>query len=172
MKIHAIVAAAIVATAAAAGPHTAALAQTQASGAERSAQLPTKRVLTLEAARRIVEAAKAEATRNGWPGVIAVADDGGWPILIERMDDAASLAGVEIAPGKARTAAMFRRPSAAYENAINGNRPAAITSGFLMMEGGLPIIVDGQVIGAIGVSADTKEHDTQIAQAGLAALRQ
>lgn len=156
---------------AAAVPFAGAMAQAQAPDAGQPVRLAQKPVLTLDAARRIVDAAKAEATKNGWPGVIAVADDAGLPILIERMDDAAVLAGVEIAPGKARTAALFRRPTAALENAINGNRPAAATAGFVMMEGGLPIVVDGQVVGAIGVSADTKEHDTQIAQAGLAALR-
>jgi glc operon protein GlcG len=136
-----------------------------------AAQLGQKKTLTLEAARKIVAAAEAEATRNNWPGVIAVVDDGGWPILIVRMDNAALVAGAELAPGKARTAALFRRPSQALEDAINNGRFAAVTArGFVEMKGALPIIVDGQVIGAIGVSADTPDHDVQIAQAGLAAL--
>jgi glc operon protein GlcG len=138
---------------------------------DAAAQLAEKKVLTLEAARKIVAAAEAEATRNKWPGVIAVVDDGGWPILIVRMDNAALLAGVELAPGKARTAALFRKPSQALEDAINNGRVAATTArGFVEMKGALPIVVDGQVIGAIGVSADTPDHDVQIAQAGLAAL--
>src|ERR1700734_1829862 len=74
------------------------------------AQLAEKKVITLAAARKMVAAAEAEAQRNHWAGVIAVVDDGGWPILIERMDHAALLAGVELAPGKARTAALFREP--------------------------------------------------------------
>jgi glc operon protein GlcG len=135
------------------------------------AQLAEKKVLTLAAARKMVAAAEAEAQRNNWAGVIAVVDDGGWPILIERMDNAALVAGAELAPGKARTAALFRRPSQALEDAINNGRIAAATArGFVLMKGALPIIVDGQLIGAIGVSADTPDHDVQIAQAGLAAL--
>ena len=104
--------------------------------------------------------------------VIAVVDDGGWPILIERMDHAAVLAGVELAPGKARTAALFKKPSQDLEDAINSGCIAATTArGFVEMQGALPIIVDDEVIGAIGVSADTKDHDVQIARAGLAALK-
>ena len=99
-------------------------------------------------------------------------DDGGWPILIERMDHAAVLAGVELAPGKARTAALFKKPSQDLEDAVNSGRIAATTArGFVEMQGALPIIVDDEVIGAIGVSADTKDHDVQIARAGLAALK-
>jgi len=135
------------------------------------AQVTEKKALTLAAARKMVAAAEAEAQRNKWPGVIAVVDDGGWPNLIERMDNAALLAGVELAPGKARTAALFRKPSQALEDAINNGRIAATTArGFIEMKGALPIVVDGQVIGAIGVSADTPDHDVQIAQAGLAAF--
>jgi glc operon protein GlcG len=136
-----------------------------------TAQLADKKVITLAAARKMVAAAEAEAQRNHWAGVIAVVDDGGWPILIERMDHAALLAGVELAPGKARTAALVKKPSQDLEDAINGGRPAAITArGFIEMQGALPVVVNGEVIGAIGVSADTKEHDAQIARAGLAAL--
>jgi glc operon protein GlcG len=137
-----------------------------------TAQLADKKVITLAAARKMVAAAEAEAERNHWAGVIAVVDDGGWPILIERMDHAALLAGVELAPGKARTAALFKKPSQDLEDAINGGRVAATTArGFIEMQGALPVIVNGEVIGAIGVSADTKEHDAQIARAGLAALK-
>jgi glc operon protein GlcG len=81
------------------------------------------------------------------------------------------LAGVELAPGKARTAALFRRPSGALEDAINGRRPAALSArGFVLMRGGIPISVNGRIVGAIGVSADTPEHDEVIADAGIAAL--
>ena len=137
-----------------------------------TAQLAEKKVITLSAARKMVAAAEAEAERNHCAGVIAVVDDGGWLILMERMDHAALLAGVELAPGKARTAALFKKPSQALEDAINNGRIAATTArGFIEMQGALPVIVDGEVIGAIGVSADTKEHDAQIARAGLAALK-
>jgi glc operon protein GlcG len=81
-----------------------------------------KKVLTLEIARKIVTATKSEAIRHRLAGVVAVVDDGGWPILIERMDHAAYLASVELAPGKARTAALFKKPSQALEDAINHGR--------------------------------------------------
>jgi glc operon protein GlcG len=136
-----------------------------------AAPFAEKKVLTLEIARKIVTAAESQAARNRVAGVVAVVDDGGWPILIERMDHAAYLASVELAPGKARTAALFKKPSQALEDAINHGRVAAVTAqGFIEMQGGLPIIVDGEVIGAIGASFDTPEHDVQIAQAGLAAV--
>lgn len=131
----------------------------------------SKRVLTLEMAKSIVAAAHDEARKNGWPGGIAVVDDGGWLIAAERMDNAATAIGPAVAMEKARTAALFKRPSADLENAVNNGRPAAITAGLVMMEGGVPIVIDGQVVGAIGVSADTKLHDSQIARAGLAALK-
>jgi glc operon protein GlcG len=128
-------------------------------------------VLTLENERKIVTAAESEATRNHLAGVVAVVDDGGWPILIERMDHAAYLAGVELAPGKARTAALFKKSSQGLEDAINHGRVAAVTAqGFTEMQGGLPIVVDGEVIGAVGASFDTPEHDVQITQAGLTAV--
>ncbi|MGC0053906.1 GlcG/HbpS family heme-binding protein [Brucella pituitosa] len=133
--------------------------------------LPTKPYLTLEAARTVLTAAQAKASENGWPCVIAVVDAEGLPIVMERMDNASVLAGVDLAPGKARTAALSRRESGALEDAINGPRPAAVTAqGFVMMRGGVPITVDGTVVGAIGVSADTPDHDEQIAKAGIAAL--
>ncbi|HWT63647.1 MAG TPA: heme-binding protein [Ochrobactrum sp.] len=133
--------------------------------------LPAKPYLTLEAARTVLTAAQAKASANGWPCVIAVVDAEGLPIIMERMDNASVLAGVDLAPGKARTAALFRRESGALEDAINGSRPAVVTAqGFVMMRGGVPITVDGTVVGAIGVSADTPDHDEQIAKAGVAAL--
>jgi len=135
------------------------------------AQLGEKKVLTLSVAQKMVAAAQAEAERHNLAGVIAVVDDGGWPILLLRMDNAAFVASVELAPGKARTAALFKKPSQALEDAINHGRIAAVTAhGFIEMQGGLPIVVGGQVIGGIGASFDTPEHDVQIANAGLAAL--
>jgi glc operon protein GlcG len=138
---------------------------------EVTAQFAEKKVLTLDIARKIVAAAESEAARVHIAGVVAVVDDGGWPIVVERMDHAAYVASVELAPGKARTAALFKKPSQALEEAINHGRIAAVTAqGFIEMQGGLPIVVDGEVIGAVGASFDTPEHDVQIAQAGLAAL--
>ncbi len=136
-----------------------------------AAQFGEKKVLTLAAAQKIVAAAQAEAERNNLAGVIAVVDDGGWLILLLRMGNAAYVASVELAPGKARTAALFKKPSQALEDTINHGRVAAVTArDFIEMQGGLPIIIDSQVIGGIGASFDTPEHDVQIAQAGLAAL--
>ena len=135
------------------------------------AQLADKKALTFAAAQTMVAAAQAEAEREHLAGVIAVVDDGGWPILVLRMDNSAYVASVELAPGKARTAALFKKPSQALEDAVNHGRIAAVTArDFILMQGGLPIIVDGKVIGGIGASFDTPEHDVQIAQAGLAGL--
>jgi glc operon protein GlcG len=142
-------------------------------GHSAHAQLLQKKALSLEAARKIVAAAEAEAARNSWRGVVAIVDDGGWIILLERMDHAALTAGVELAAGKARSAALFKRPTQALEQAINQGRYAAITArGFIEMQGGLPVVVDGEVIGGIGASFATPEEDEQIAKAGLAALRE
>jgi glc operon protein GlcG len=144
---------------------------TIAFGPAAAAPFAEKKVLTLEIARKIVTAAESEATRNHLAGVVAVVDDGGWLIVIERMDHAAYLASVELAPDKARTAALFKKSSQTLEEAINRGRFAAVTAhGFTEMQGGLPIVVDGEVIGAVGASFDTPEHDGQIAQAGLTAI--
>src|SRR6201998_3070155 len=136
------------------------------------AQLKEKKVLTLAAAQRMVAAAQAKAEQNHLAGVIAVVDDGGWPILLLRMDNAAFVASVELAPGKARTAALFKKPSQALEDPINHGRFAAVTAhDFIEMQGGLPILIDGQVIGGVGASFDISEYAVRIARAGLEALR-
>jgi glc operon protein GlcG len=107
------------------------------------AQLTEKKALTLEAARKMVAAAEAAADRQHLRGVIAVCDDGGWPILIVRMDNAAFIASVELAPAKARTAALFKKPSGALEDSINHGRIAAVTArDFIEMQGGLPVVVE------------------------------
>jgi glc operon protein GlcG len=142
-------------------------------GSSGQGQLLQKKALSLEAARKMVAAAETEAERNHWRGVIAVVDDGGWVILLERMDHAAMTASVELAEGKARSAALFKKPTQALEEAINQGRYAAITArGFIEMQGGLPVVVDGEVIGGIGASFATPEEDEQAAKAGLAALRE
>lgn len=134
--------------------------------------LPTKPVLTLDIALKVIEAAKADAARNGWPCVIAVVDDGGWLIAMERMDHPAMQISIELAPGKARSAALFRKPTAELEKSINGGRIAGVTaSGSVQMQGGLPLRVGDQVVGAIGVSADTPEHDQAISQAAVDAFQ-
>jgi glc operon protein GlcG len=150
-----------------------AIAAVALMGLSAQAQLLQKKALSLEGARKMVAAAEAEAERNHWRGVVAVVDDGGWVILLERMDHAAMTASVELAAGKARSAALFKKPTQALEEAINHGRYAAITArGFIEMQGGLPVVVDGEVIGGIGASFATPEEDEQVAKAGLAALTQ
>ena len=137
------------------------------SAQHASAQLAEKKVLTLAAAQKMVAAAQAEAERNHLAGVIAVVDDGEWLILLVRMNNSAFVASVELAPGKARTAALFKKPSEALEDAINHGRIAAVTArGFIEMQGGLPIVVDGQVIGGIGASFDTPEQTCRLRKLG------
>jgi glc operon protein GlcG len=149
------------------------LAMNLSAGVAHTASLPSRHILTLEAARTVVTAAEAKAKAEGWSSVISVVDSDGLPIILERMDNPDVLAGVDLAPGKARTAALFRRESGALEDAINGKRPAAETArGFVEMRGGVPIVVDGEIVGAIGVSSDTPDHDEVIAKAGIAALSQ
>jgi glc operon protein GlcG len=142
-----------------------------ARGQGAQAQLLEQKALSLEAARKMVRAGEAEAERNHWRGVIAVVDAGGWLIVLERMDHAAMTASVELAAGKARSAALFDKPTEALEDAINHGRYAAITArGFIEMQGGLPVVFDGQVIGGVGASFATPEEDAQVAKAALAAL--
>jgi glc operon protein GlcG len=138
---------------------------------ETKVPLLEKKVLSLAAARKMAAAAIKEAERNQWRGVVAVVDDGGWLILLERMDHAAMTASVELAAGKARTAALFKKPSQELEEAINHGRYAATTArGFIEMQGALPVVIDGEVVGAIGGSFAKPEQDVQVARAGLAAL--
>ncbi|MGB3126812.1 MAG: heme-binding protein [Pseudomonas sp.] len=142
-----------------------------AMAADAPASVAHKAILTLATAQRIAAHARKVAADHGWPCALAIVDDGGWPILTLRMDGAPVVAGIELAQGKARTSALFKRPSADLENAINTARPAAITAGLLMMKGALPIIIEGQVVGAIGISADTPAHDDEIASAALASVQ-
>lgn len=118
----------------------------------------------------MLKVAQETARAKGWPCAVVIVDDGGWPVLGARMDGAPVVAGMELAQGKARTSALFRRPSGDLENAINGGRPAALSAGLMMMKGAQPIVLEGQVVGAIGVSADTPAHDDEIALAALASL--
>lgn len=135
----------------------------------RPADLPVKRTLTLAAAKKIAAAAEAEANKRGATVVIAIVDDGGHLILLERLDDT-QVASVEVAIGKARTAAIFRRPSKVFEDQIRDGRIAALAlPGATPLQGGVPILVEGKVVGAIGVSGNTPKEDEEIAMAGAAA---
>jgi len=132
--------------------------------------LPTKRTLTLEAAKLAVAACEAHAREHGWNVVIAVVDDGGHLWCLQRLDGAAPISS-EIAPAKARTAALGRRESKAYEDRINQGRVAFLSAPMHgMLEGGVPIVVDGECVGAVGVSGVQSTEDAQIARAGIAAL--
>ncbi len=133
------------------------------------AQPPTKTVLTLGAAKQIAAAAEAEALRRGARVVIVVVDDGGHPLLLERLDDT-QVASVEVGIGKARTAAIFRRPSKVFEDQVREGRVAALgLPGATPLQGGVPIVHQGKVIGAIGVSGETPQEDEEIAKVGVAA---
>src|SRR5713101_5582938 len=132
------------------------------------AQLPTKQVLTLEAAKKIAAAAEAEAKKRGATVVIAVVDDGGYLLVLERLDDT-QVASVDVGIAKARTAAIFRRPSKVFEDQIRDGRVAALAlTGATPLQGGVPIIYEGKVVGAIGVSGNTPQEDEDIAKVGAA----
>jgi uncharacterized protein GlcG (DUF336 family)/mannose-6-phosphate isomerase-like protein (cupin superfamily) len=134
------------------------------------AQLLDKKVLTLEAAERIASAAAAEAKKRNATVVIAVVDDGGFPVLVKRLDDT-QVASVDVGIGKARTAAIFRRPSKVFEDQVKNGCVAALSlPGATPLQGRLPLILDGKVVGAIGVSGNTPQEDEDIALAGVSAL--
>jgi len=120
---------------------------------------------------RILEAARAEAERNQWAVSIAVVDDGGHPLALLRLDNAAPTSGY-ISTEKARTAALGRRESKGFEDMINGGRTAFLSAPILagMLEGGVPVMVEGQVVGAVGVSGVKADQDAQVAKAGAAAV--
>ena len=137
-------------------------------GIETRAELPVKKVITLEVAKKIAAAAEAEAKKRGATVVIVVVDDGGQLLLLERLDDT-QVASVEVGIGKARTAAIFRRPSKVFEDQVREGRVAALAlPGATPLQGGVPIIHEGKVIGAIGVSGNTPQEDEDIAKVGAA----
>ena len=132
--------------------------------------MKTKPWLTLEDAQRIAAAAEAEAQSHQWAVVIAICDDGGHLVLVHRLDGVAPISST-IAPAKARAAALGKRETKLYEDMINQGRAAFLSAPLDgMLEGGVPIIVDGHVVGAIGVSGVKSSEDAQIAKAGVAAL--
>lgn len=125
-----------------------------------------KEVLSLTAARKIIAASEAAATARGVGVVIVVVDDAGNVIQLSRMDTA-QIASVNVGIGKARTAAIYRRPSRDFEEQIRMGRVAALAlADSTPLQGGIPILVDGRVIGAVGVSGDTPQVDEEIAIAG------
>ncbi len=133
--------------------------------------MKTKHTLELADVQVILAAAQAEATKNSWAVAIAVVDDGGHLQGFARMDGVAPISA-HIAPAKANTAALGRRESKIYEDIINQGRFSFLSAPHLqgMLEGGVPIMKDGQCIGAVGVSGVKSPEDAQIAKAGIAAL--
>lgn len=131
----------------------------------------SKPCLSLEDTRRIAVAAEAEAHAHGWAVTIAIADDGGHLLWLQRLDGAAPVSA-HIAPAKARTAALGRRESKVYEDMVNGGRMSFLSAPAIdgLLEGGVPILVDGQCVGAVGVSGVKSSEDAQIARAGIGAL--
>ena len=131
----------------------------------------SKPYLSLEDARAIAAAAESEAAKHHWAVSIAVVDDGGHLLWLQRLDGAAPISA-QIAPAKARTAALGRRESRIYEELINGPRVAFLSAPGLegMLEGGVQVMVLGQCVGAVGVSGVKSSDDVQIARAGIAAL--
>jgi glc operon protein GlcG len=127
----------------------------------------------IENARKVMAAAEAEAAKNKWPVVIAIIDSGGYVVMLHRLDDT-QLSSLEIAQGKAKTALKFKRPTKVLDDAISsggaGLRFLALKD-IIPLEGGLPILNDGKIVGAIGVSGVLSAQDAQVARAGTEALK-
>src|SRR5205823_13296990 len=134
------------------------------------AQLAKKKVLTLEVAEKVAAAAEAEAKKRNATVVIVVVDDGGYPLVLKRLNDT-QVASVEVGIGKARTAAIFRRPSREFRGQVRKGRVASLVlPGATPLQGGVPLIANGKVVGAIGVSGNTPQEDEDIALAGATAF--
>jgi uncharacterized protein GlcG (DUF336 family) len=132
---------------------------------------PYGTAITLDTAKRIAAAAMAEARKNNWNVAVAITDNHGMLVYFERLDDTQT-ASANVAIEKARTSAGYRRPSKEFEDGVAAGRAAILgLPGVTPVEGGLPIVVDGKMIGAIGVSGVTSAQDAQAARAGLEALR-
>lgn len=133
--------------------------------------MKSKAVLEFSDVKAMAAAAEAEALKNNWAVVIAIVDDGGHLLYLQRLDGTPALSS-HIAVAKANTAALSRRDSKVYEDMINGGRAAFLSAPFVqgMLEGGVPILKDGQCLGAVGVSGVKPNEDAQVARAGLAAV--
>jgi uncharacterized protein GlcG (DUF336 family) len=133
--------------------------------------LQSRPYLTHDDARRMAAAAEVEARTHQWAVTIAIVDEGGHLLWLQRLDGAPPVSA-HIAPAKARTAALGRRESKGYEDIINGGRTAFLSAPTIegMLEGGVPVLVQGHCLGAVGVSGVKSTEDAQIARAGIAAL--
>ncbi len=131
----------------------------------------TTKYITLEDAKKAMAAAETEARKNNWNVAIAIVDAGANLILFEKIDDT-QLGSVNVAVGKARTALNFKRPTKALEDLIAGGRQVFLAvEGITPLQGGLPVVVDGKVIGAVGVSGVMSSQDEQVAQAAVNVLQ-
>jgi uncharacterized protein GlcG (DUF336 family) len=134
--------------------------------------METKKILTLEDAKLIAAAADAEAKRNNWRVAITVVDDGGHLIYLQKADGT-QIGSIEVSQGKAKTALLFKRPTKAWEERLADGRLGFLAMpGLVPVEGGLPLTVGNEVVGAIGVSGVQSSEDAQIARAGVTALAQ
>jgi uncharacterized protein GlcG (DUF336 family) len=134
--------------------------------------MKTKFSLALQDAKRIAEAAEAEAVKNGWSVVVAIVDDGGHLVFLQRLDGTQA-ASSEIAIHKARTAALFKRPTKALEEVVASGRVATLNlPGLTPVEGGVPIVYRGEIVGAVGVSGVQSFQDGVVAQRGADAVEQ
>ncbi|MCI0359260.1 MAG: heme-binding protein [Planctomycetaceae bacterium] len=141
-----------------------------ASAASQADELPTKKALSLDVARQIAAAADKHARENKWNVCIAIVDDGGHLVYFQRMDGTQT-GSVVVSQRKAQTAIAFKRPTKFFEEGVAGGRTALVAlPGAVPLEGGIPLTVDGQMIGAIGISGVTAQQDGMIAQAGADAL--
>ncbi|MGB3837076.1 GlcG/HbpS family heme-binding protein [Castellaniella sp.] len=131
--------------------------------------MKTIRILTLEDARKMASAAEAEARTQGWNVTIAICDAGGHALWLQRMDGAPLMSAM-IAPEKARTCVLSGKPSKVYEEMVNKGRYSALSMPVMPLEGGEPIMDQGQLIGAVGVSGVQAAQDAQVARAGIGAL--
>jgi uncharacterized protein GlcG (DUF336 family) len=141
-----------------------------AATATKAADLPMKRVLSLEVAKQVAAAAEKHAKENKWNVCIAIVDDGGHLVYFQRLDGTQT-GSVTVSQRKAQTAISFKRPSKVFEEGVAGGRNALLAlPGAVPLEGGIPLVVEGEMIGAIGVSGVTAQQDGMIAQAGADAL--
>ena len=132
-----------------------------------NAQLIEKKTLSLELAKKIAEVAEAEAVKNNWTVVISIVDDGGNLVYLCRMDNT-QIGSIEVSIQKARTAIFFKRPTKVFEDMVAGGRNAILSlPGVLPLEGGMPLIVKDQIIGAIGISGAKSNEDGIIAKAAV-----
>jgi glc operon protein GlcG len=131
--------------------------------------MKSRKILTLDEAKIIAAAAEEEATKNGWVVAICVCDVGGHPILLYRMKGATPMSAM-VAPEKARTSVLSRRPSKVFEDMINQGRMAALAMPVVTLEGGEMVIIEGECIGAVGVSGVQAGQDAQISRAGVRAI--